>query len=167
MLWGCIHARFPVSQTRDPRVLCLSVLPAPTLTCSVLQSGHNHWSPWALQAQWGEGWAMSQENREGSYIIQGTYRLQNSEGPSWERMGTLGLWGLKEQTWSKEARKRARKREKNPNKIFKCSSYGVRQPGFESPLSCYLTPLCVSFLVSKIKIIKSSTSQSSSEDYMR
>ena len=31
----------------------------------------------------------------------------------------------------------ARKREKNPNKIFKCSSYGVRQPGFESPLSCY------------------------------
>ena len=30
-----------------------------------------------------------------------------------------------------------------------------------------VTPLCVSFLVCKIKIIKSSTSQSSSEDYMR
>ena len=97
---GLYSCRIPSVSNRDPRVLCLSVLPAPTLTCSVLQSGHNHWSPWALQAQWGEGWAMSQENREGSYIIQGTYRLQNSEGPSWERMGTLGLWGLKEQTWS-------------------------------------------------------------------
>ena len=64
---------------------------------SMLQSGYTCWSPWALPAQWGEGWGMSQENREGSYIIQGhDYHLQNSEGPSWERMGRLGLWGLKE-----------------------------------------------------------------------
>lgn len=78
-------------------------------------------------------------------------------------MRRLGRWGLKEQTWTQEVREI----EKDPNKIFKRSSYGVRHPEFESPLSCYLTPLCVSFLVCKIRRTKSSTSQSSSEDYMR
>ena len=31
MLWGCIHASFPVSQIRDLRVLFLSVSPEPRL----------------------------------------------------------------------------------------------------------------------------------------
>ena len=68
-LYSCQIPSISIKGPEGPVFICLTC----AYTRSVLQSGSNHWSPWALQAQWGEGWAMSQENREGSYIIQGTW----------------------------------------------------------------------------------------------
>lgn len=84
-------------------------------TRSVLQSGHNHWSPWEFQAQWGEGWATSQ-NREGSYIIQGTWlsfaklwrAIMRKNGKTWpvgSKRANLELRGKKESEKERESPK--------------------------------------------------------------
>lgn len=85
-------------------------------TRSVLQSGHNHWSLWEFQAQWGEGWATSQENREGSYIIQGTWlsfaklwrAIMRKNGKTWpvgSKRANLELRGKKESEKERESPK--------------------------------------------------------------
>ena len=85
-------------------------------TRSVLQSGCNHWSPWELQAQWGEGWATSQENREGSYIIQGPWlsfaklwrAITRKNGKTWpvgSKRANLELRGKKKSEKERESPK--------------------------------------------------------------
>lgn len=53
-----------------------------------------------------------------------------------------------------EPRGRKERGRDNPDKTFKCSSLEVRPTGSEPPLSCYLMPLCINFLVYKEGIMK-------------